>query len=363
MTTTTAGSTDRPSEDRPGHNRPSRDGGDALTLSAAARILERFARQTVVVVGDVCLDEYVIGRAERMSREAPVPVLAWRRRVCLPGGAANPAVNAAVLGAHVRQVGVVGDDAAADELRSALVAAGIDPTGLIVDPLRPTTVKMRVVAEGLSAPQQVARIDRQERRPVDGAAGRALGEALALAADGAAAILVSHYRSGVVTAELCDAARSAARKSGALLTADGQGDLGWFAGFDVVRVGRADAAASLGRPLDTEADFELAARELRAALGARAVLLGRGAQGTSVADAEGYRVVPPANVSEVFDVTGAGDTVIAVVTLALCAGATPREAVILANAAAGLTVRRLGNAAPRADEIVAELARRPNAEA
>lgn len=328
----------------------------------ADRALAAMAQQTIVVVGDVCLDAYWIGRAERVSREAPVPVLSLVRQEHVPGGAANPAVNAAALGARVRQVGVVGDDEAAGALRTALAARGIDTTGLVVDPSRPTTVKTRIVAEGLSAPQQVARIDRQDRRPVDGPVGAALAAALAAAADGASAILVSHYRSGVVTPALCDAARRAAAARGAWLTVDGQGDLGWFAGFDVVRVGRADAAASLGRPLDDEADFEVATRELRAALGARVVVVGRGAQGTSVADAAGYRVVPPTNVSEVFDVTGAGDTVIAVVTLALAAGATPSLAVEIATAAAGLTVRRLGNAAPTAAEIAAELAAaRPDA--
>ncbi|MEO8084073.1 MAG: PfkB family carbohydrate kinase [Ardenticatenales bacterium] len=327
------------------------------TVEAAERVLGAIRALTIVVVGDVCLDEYLIGRAERVSREAPVPVLSLRVRRCLPGGAANPSVNAAALGARVRQVGIVGADAAADELRASLTAAGIDAAGLVVDAGRPTTTKTRVVAEGLSAPQQVARIDRQDRSAVDGAVGDALAAALASAAVGADAILVSHYRSGVVTAALCEAARAAARANGALLTVDGQGDLDWFHGFDVVRVGRADAAASLGRALDDEADFEAASRTLRAKLGARIVVLGRGAQGTSVADADGYRVVPPTNVSEVFDVTGAGDTVIAMLTLALAAGAEPLLAVQLANVAAGWTVRRLGNAAPRPDEIVAELSR------
>lgn len=342
---TPAASTAAGDDGRPGH----------LDRADAERLLAAMAQLAIVVVGDVCLDEYLIGRAERVSREAPVPVLALQRRVGVPGGAANPAVNAAALGARVRQVGVVGADAAAEELRSALRARAIDTAGLVVDPARSTTVKTRVVAEGLSAPQQVARIDRQDRRPVDGAAGAALAAALAAAARGAAAILVSHYRSGVVTPELCDAARRAAQANGAWLTVDGQGDLGWFAGFDVVRVGRADAAASLGRALDDEADFELAARELRSVLGARVVVLGRGAHGTSVADAAGYRVVPPTNVSEVFDVTGAGDTVIAVLTLALAAGASTSAALELATVAAGLTVRRLGNAAPTAAEIGAEI--------
>ncbi|MFN8424093.1 MAG: PfkB family carbohydrate kinase [Anaerolineae bacterium] len=325
-------------------------------MDAAARVLERMRDLPIVVVGDVCLDEYLIGRAERVSREAPVPVLNLRVRRCLPGGAANPAVNAAALVARVRQVGIVGARGGRRAARRARrgrhrrrwprrrpVAADDDE-----DPRR---------RRGPVGAAAGGRIDRQDRRAVDGEVGRELADALGRAAIGCDAIPVSHYRSGVVTEALCDAARDAARANGALLTTDGQGDLGWFAGFDVVRVGRADAAASLAGPGRRGRLRGRRARAARRALGARVVVLGRGAQGTSVADHDGYRVVPPANVSEVFDVTGAGDTVIAMLTLALAAGAPTQLAVQLANVAAGLTVRRLGNAAPLPGEVLAELGR------
>ena len=334
-----------------------------LTSTSAAPILANMAGRRILVVGDVFLDEYLIGRAERLSREGPVPVLSFRERFCVPGGAANPARNVASLGAWALQVGVVGDDASAVELRQLLEAAGIDSTGLVTDAARPTILKTRIVAEGLSTPQQVARIDRQPRQPVAGRVERALIEAIAAAAGSADAILVSHYRSGVVTASVCAEARSAAATRGIWLGVDAQGDLERFAGFDLVRVGRQDAAQTLGRALDDESDFERACRELRGELGVRAVMLGRGAQGTSLcwtgaSGSADYRVIPPANVSEVFDVTGAGDTVIAVVMLALAAGADLQDAAGLANVAAGIVVRRLGVAAPSAAEILQELARR-----
>lgn len=328
----------------------------ALTRASAATLLARAAGRRLVVVGDVCLDEYLVGRPERLSREGPVPVLAFERRFAVPGGAANPARNLAALGAVALQVGVVGQDAAADELRAVLGDAGIDVAGLVVDPSRPTVLKTRVVAESLSVPQQVARIDRQARAPIGGAVEAAVVEAIRRGAATADGILVSHYRSGAVTPAVCDAARAAARERSIWLTVDAQGDLERFHGFDLVRVGRQDAAESLRRPLETEADFEAAARGLRDEIGARVVILGRGAEGMSVADdAGGYAVVHPANVSEVFDVSGAGDTVIAVVTLALAAGASVRDAVELANYAAGFVVRRLGVAAPTVEELLAEI--------
>lgn len=309
----------------------------------------------MIVVGDVFLDEYLVGKPERLSREGPVPVLAFERRFCLPGGGANPARNLAALGAEAVQIGVVGADDTAAELRRVLAAAGIDAAGLVVDPARPTTLKTRIVATGLSVPQQVARIDRQARLPVAAATEAAVCASIGRQMPGADAILVSHYRSGVVTPAVCDAARTAAAEHGVWLTVDAQGDLAWFTGFDLVRVGRQDAAANLGRALDRDADFEHAARTLREDLMARVVVLGRGPEGMSVADETGHTVLHPANVSEVFDVTGAGDTVIAMMTLALVAGASVREAAELANHAAGCVVRRLGVAAPTADEILADM--------
>lgn len=328
----------------------------ALRPSRAAEILSAARGRRVVVLGDVFLDEYLVGEAERLSREGPVPVLAFRRRFVRPGGAANPARNLAALGGQVSQVGVVGADPGADELRAALAATGIDAGGQVVDAERPTTVKTRVVAEGLAAPQQVARIDRQERRPVAGTVAANLQAAFRRAATGADAVLVSHYRSGVLSAPLAAAVRAETAPD-AILSVDAQGDLDWFQRFDLVRVGRQDAAASFGRHLESEPDYETAATSLRERLGAGVVLLGRGAAGTSLADQHGYVVLPPANVSEVFDVAGAGDTVIAVATLALAAGAAVREAVALANIAAGIVVRRLGVVAPSRDAILAEVAR------
>jgi rfaE bifunctional protein kinase chain/domain len=327
-----------------------------LTIERARAILANMASKRVVVLGDVALDEYLVGRAERLSREAPVPVLSFSRRFLVPGGAANPARNVSSLGAKAHLVTLVGADEAAAELEALLNEAGIQAQ-LVVDPTRPTTLKTRIVAEGLSAPQQVARIDRQSRDAAGLDAERALKAALEDGCQQADAVLVSHYRSGVVTAELAAAAGRTARQRGLFIAVDAQGDLERFQGYDLVRVGGQDAARSLGLPLRDDRDVEAAIREITRRLGAAAVVLGRGSQGSSAALADGDVFhLQPTNASEVFDVTGAGDTVIAVLTLAMVSGADLGEAAALANAAAGHVVRRLGVAAPSAEEILAELA-------
>jgi len=325
-----------------------------LLPARAAEILERGAGKRVVVVGDVFLDRYLVGHVERVSREGPVPVLAFRRRFARAGGAANPACNLAALGASVVQVGVVGADDAAAELAELLAGTGIVTDGLVIDERRPTTVKTRIVADGFASPQQVARIDEQVRTTIDGAVQERIVAVLKEVGGAADAILVSHYRSGVVTAATCDAARDASA-GGGWLTVDAQGDVDRFCGFDVVRIGGQDAASTIGTRLESEPDYEAAVCDLRRRLAAGVVMVGRGADGMSVGDDSGYAVVRPANRSEVFDVAGAGDTVIALMTLALASGATVREAVALANVAAGIVVRRLGVAAPGPDEIMHEI--------
>lgn len=315
-------------------------------------LIPRLAGHTVLVLGDLFLDEYLIGRAERLSREAPIPVLAFQRRLYLPGGAANPAHNVTALGSRACNVGVVGDDPEGERLAAALQQAGIRTDGVIVDAARPTTLKTRILAEGtFTFPQQIARIDRQVRTPVQGEVETALLWHLERLIPRSDAVLISDYKSGVVTSHAIETARTLARRHGKLLTVDSQGDLYRFTGFDLVRAHRRDVEACLGRPLTREGDFEAVGAQLLDELEAHTVVISRGAEGMSLSTPEGYWHIPAANRSEVFDVTGAGDTAIAVLTLALVAGATPLEAAHLASYAAGLVVRRLGNAAPTPEEL------------
>jgi rfaE bifunctional protein kinase chain/domain len=325
-------------------------------MTPADLILTEFARQRLVVIGDVFLDDYWMGRAERLSREAPIPVLAYTARRQVPGGGANPAMNAAALGARVGQVGVIGEDPEAASLRGLLKGAGIDVGGLISDASRPTVTKTRIMAEGeLRFPQQLARIDRASQQPIGPDVEAAVLAAIRQYCQdwSPGALLVSDYRSGLVTPGLAAAIRELGGGT-RRLTADTQGDLDKYRGFDLVKCNRAEAEAFLGRGLHGDAAMAEAVAELNERLEVASVLITRGAEGLSVGvRGQGCSHIPPANASEVYDVTGAGDTVIAVATLALCAGADPVTAARLANSAAGLVVRKWGNAVVSPAELLA----------
>jgi rfaE bifunctional protein kinase chain/domain len=320
---------------------------------ALLQALPRLRDRSILVLGDLFLDEYIVGRATRLSREAPVPVLQFHRRFFLPGGAANPAHNISALGSTAHQIGVIGDDDAGRMLVNRLRQAGIITSGLVTDPTRPTTTKTRVVAEGtLVFPQQLARIDQLERRPLDGVITSQIVAHLQEMAPRVEALLLSDYKTGVVTEEMIATALRLARQHGKLITVDSQGDLYKFKGFDLVKCNRREAETLLGQELRADADFQQAGEDLLADLGSSAILVTRGDEGMSlISREEGSLHIPAANRSEVFDVTGAGDTVIAVVTLALAAGLGLTDGVYLANYAAGLVVRKLGNATPSQEEL------------
>ncbi len=313
--------------------------------------------QRILIVGDLILDEYWIGRATRLSREAPVPVLELEKRTRLPGGAANPAANIVALGGSASVVGIVGGDEQGDALLNLLAQAGIATEGVIRDAARPTTTKTRLLAESsLRFPQHLARLDHLDRSPVTGELEDGLCMAIETAMAAADAVLVSDYKGGVVTKKVVATVLAAAREHGKLATVDSQGDLLKFRGFHLVKCNRAEAEAQIGRPLTRDADFERAGAELLPALVTGALVITRGADGMTIIQRGGLAVhLPATNRSEVFDATGAGDTVIAVMTQAAAAGLDWRTAAHLANVAAGLVVRRLGNATVTPAELVAAL--------
>ncbi|MCU0475742.1 MAG: bifunctional ADP-heptose synthase [Anaerolineae bacterium] len=321
-------------------------------------LLDRFPRLTVLVIGDAILDEYITGRADRLSREAPVPVIEAQSQRAIPGGAANPAVNLAALGAKTALLSVVGADAPAARLREALQQRGVEVGALVADPERQTTVKTRILAQiGTSYPQHIARIDAVQRGALSAGSTNRLIDSLARRARYADALLVSDYRTGALTPDLIDGLRACASSPGALLAADAQGDFDNYMGFDLMKCNADEAAAYLGRPLRGHQSFAEAARALCQRLGLRrGMIITRGADGATWADALGNAGHAPApRVADVFDTVGAGDTAIAVMTLALCAGGTLSEAAQLANLASGIAVRHLGNYAPTRDELRAAL--------
>ena len=315
-------------------------------------IVARLAEPRVLVVGDVVLDEYLFGVPTRLSREAPIPVLEFERRSCIPGGAANPAHNIAALGASATLAAVVGDDAEGRQLVELLRQAGVDPGCIITDPTRPTTVKTRIVSEGsLRFPQQIARIDRISRAPVQPRLVASLGALIGRFAEDVDAILCSDYLSGLLTPELVATIKDTCREHDLLLTVDAQGDLQKYCGATLLRCNNQEAEAFLGKRLESEADFAAGLEQMLDGLDVNLAIVTRGADGVSLAGhALPYTHLPACRV-EVADVTGAGDTFIAVTTLALAAGLAATEAASLANTAASLVVRRIGNAVVTRDEL------------
>jgi rfaE bifunctional protein kinase chain/domain len=317
------------------------------------RLIPRLANRHILVVGDLFLDEYVLGEATRLSREAPIPVLEFLRRFYVPGGAANPAHNICALGGQATAIGLIGRDSEGAQLLAELRQVGIDPAGVVADESRPTTTKTRIMAQGsLRFPQQVARIDRVERRALNGPVEAGLIAQVQRWVPQADAVLVSDYQSGVTSPSVVRAVLSAARQQGKLCAVDAQGSFDKYVGFHLLKANRQEAEAAVGRQLCTEEDYHQASAALLDQLGAQAVVITRGAEGLALMGRdEGYHHLPAANRSEVFDVTGAGDTVVAVAALALVAGAEPLVAARLANYAAGLVVRKLGNAVTTAEEL------------
>jgi rfaE bifunctional protein kinase chain/domain len=318
--------------------------------------IPKLAGQRVLVVGDVILDEYLTGRATRLSREAPVPVLEFEARQLLPGGAANPAANIVALGSRAVQIGLIGSDAEATALRQVLQARGIDLSALVVDGSRPTTVKTRIMAHmGLRFPQQVARLDRLAREPISPAIERETCRLIQEHIAGANAVLISDYHNGLVTPAMVETVRRLAAdlERSPLLTADAQGQLDKYARFGVVKCNAEEAQAFLHRELADDDEFAAAALELSQTLNlTQCMVITRGARGATLATSDGKAAHCPApNTTDVYDTVGAGDTAIAVLTLALAAGASAEDATMLANYASGLVVRRVGNYAPTADEL------------
>jgi rfaE bifunctional protein kinase chain/domain len=330
---------------------------DRSSYERLESVIARFNSVSVLVIGDLILDKYTIGRPTRISREAPIAVLEFAREYAVPGGGTNPACTVASLGSKAYLAGVVGGDDAASELLSVLADYGVDTQAVVADPLRPTVTKKRIVAQVTpNMLQQVARIDHLDRTPISGEVEQRLVAAIESCLPGCDAVLLSNYKSGTLTPAVVAASRELAARLGKVMAVDSQGDLDMFRGFGVIKCNQPDAEDALRRPLGAEEDFKAGMAKLIEGLGAQAFIITRSAEGMSVMTREGsYCYIPVTNTSEVFDVTGAGDTVIALVTLALAAGADLFDAARLANYGAGVVVRKWGNAVLKMDELKAAI--------
>ena len=326
-----------------------------LTPARARTIVERFEPLTVLVVGDVMVDHFLIGRVDRISPEAPIPVVAFDREEYRVGGAANVANNVRALGGQTSLVGAVGADEPGQRLLSDLRSAAIDTTGIVIASDRPTTRKLRIVA---NRNQQVARVDFETDQELKTAEAQALLARLSGAAEQADSIVVSDYLKGIVTSNLMSQVLAVSHARGVPLLADPKiPHLEYYAGCTVVTPNHHEAAIATNRLIRTDAEARQAGRDLRLKLGCESVLITRGEQGLWLLDGSSNAAEPcetalPAVAREVSDVTGAGDTIIATMALGLAAGATLTEAAQLANQAAGLAVARFGPVTVSAQELV-----------
>jgi D-beta-D-heptose 7-phosphate kinase/D-beta-D-heptose 1-phosphate adenosyltransferase len=298
------------------------------------------------------LDEYVWGDVSRISPDAPVQVVDIRRRSSAIGGAGNVAHNLRAAGAAVSLVGVVGDDAAGASFVALLAEAGIDTTGVVRVSDRPTTVKTRVVARG----QQIVRLDQERRGGLQPEVRSELLAALGRTIPHCGAILVSDYAKGVVDRGLVADIAAIVRDQGRqvpILVDPKLADLSAYAGCDAITPNRKEAEAATGLAITTEADVAEAASRVRAATGAKHVLITLGERGLAIATGGDAIEVVPTQAREVYDVTGAGDTVLAYFGLGLAVGASAADAARLANIAAGVAVGRVGTSAVSPLEVIA----------
>src|SRR5262245_13899293 len=318
------------------------------------RIVQRFEGRRVLVVGDLVADEYVFGRPERISREAPVLILRYLSGEVRLGGAANACHNLHTLGARVVPLGVLGQDPPGEAIRQSLTDRGIPTDGIIPVPERPTPVKTRILGGGwgsLSARQQIVRVDREPEGPIPPGSEALLVERLRGWAGRVDAVVLSDYGYGTVTSRVLAEVR-ALSETGAIVTADSRYELLRFDGLTAATPSESEVEHLLGTSLDGDKAVEQAGWLLLERLGARYLLVTRGARGLALFERGGVSTfVPIFGNDEIADVTGAGDTVISTFTLALASGARPTDAARLSNYAGGLVVMKRGTATVSRDEL------------
>ncbi|MFQ6037915.1 MAG: D-glycero-beta-D-manno-heptose-7-phosphate kinase [Candidatus Aminicenantales bacterium] len=317
-----------------------------ITHKRARQIVAHFKEKRMLVLGDVMLDRYIWGEVSRISPEAPIPVVRVRRESSCLGGAGNVGQNLLRLGAHPVLTGVVGRDPEGRWIREHVE----DGRGLFSTPTRPTTVKTRIIAHS----QQVVRVDREETRPISpGLEGKIFRFIREERPEG---LLISDYNKGLVTPSLVEKVLLFAKRQGIPVFVDPKVDhFTHFSPVTLLTPNHHEAERIVHHECLSDEDVERAGRTILSEISAEFLILKRGPHGLSVFEKGRRALHIPAVAKEVYDVTGAGDTVIAVAALALLAGASIREAAVLANVAAGLVVAKVGTAAITPEELLAGL--------
>ena len=315
------------------------------------KVVRQFSDQPILVVGDLMLDRYVWGRVERISPEAPVPVVEVVKETVHLGGAANVAYNLAVLKARPLLVGVVGRDEAGDRLVEELHRHEISSEGIVRDKGRSTTIKTRIIAHN----QQVCRTDREDKTPLSQGTVDQMRSAYQPLLEQAKGMILSDYGKGALSAALVVGLIQEARRTKKFLAVDPKaGDFSVYRGASIVTPNKKEAVRASGVEIVDEASFIQAGEKLLEVTASDYLLITRGEEGMTLFDGKEHSHIPTV-AREVFDVSGAGDTVIASLTLAVAAGASIRDAAILANHAAGVAVGKLGTAAASGEEILSSI--------
>jgi D-beta-D-heptose 7-phosphate kinase/D-beta-D-heptose 1-phosphate adenosyltransferase len=311
-------------------------------------LVQQFQKTTLLVVGDIMIDEFIWGTVTRISPEAPVPVVAVTHEDLLLGGAANVVLNVHSLGGRVLLAGVIGDDLMGEKIKGLLTEQKINLDGLVVQTGRPTTIKTRVIAHS----QQVVRFDREALAPISTRCQNNMLHYIDKNWDQFDGVIVSDYGKGLITPTLMDFLMSRKGRDGKLVAVDPKmNNFNLYTGATIVTPNRQEAEAAAGRQIQDEGSLMEVGRNLLERFESQAVLITRGEEGMVLFERGGDVVNVPTVAKEVFDVTGAGDTVISALTLALASGNAFPEAAVIANYAAGVVVGKVGTATVTPEEL------------
>lgn len=317
------------------------------------RHIQRFSQVRILVVGDIILDHYIWGRVSRISPEAPVPVVHVHHESLQLGGAANVFNNISTLGGQADICGVIGSDEGGRQLLKALGAQRQERGGVVIDQERPTTKKTRVIAHN----QQVVRFDVERRRDITATVQCRIFRYVESQLREISCLVVSDYAKGVITESLmAELARLAALRHIPIVVDPKIEHFSYYKGVTVVTPNHMEALHAAGIHADDDQAIQEAGEIIRQRLGCQSVLVTRGEKGMSLFEPNGTNWQIPAVAQQVYDVTGAGDTVVGTLALALAAGASMRDASILANHAAGVVVGLVGTATVSSDQLIAALA-------
>lgn len=324
-----------------------------MLYNSLIKIINKLEKHKIMVIGDMVADVYLEGKISRISREAPVLILEHTAENVVPGGASNVVNNAATLSGSVYAVGVVGNDFAGQELARILQSKTVDTRGLIVDPSRPTISKTRVMAGGqATVRQQLVRIDKENKQPLTAEIEQAIEDYITAHIRDMHGVVLSDYGSNTVTPNLIRSVIDACQRNHIPCIVDSRYNVMSYRGVTVVKQNESEAAAAVGYEIVDQDSLLRAGNTILEKLDAEAVLITLGPDGMGLFEKTGrFTQIAVTNKSEVYDVTGAGDTVVATMILALAAGASYEEAARLANFAAGIVVKKPGTATTTQDEL------------